>query len=110
MLELSGLTAKKDKNEILDELIQSAANHNVLGLFFDGAEEMITTSVLDITDAGENKVVCFEKTDLHGYPLERNPVMLSEIRSVIHFNTRFQDPVYAAIRQRRSRDSNHLAA
>lgn len=109
--EVSGLIAKKGNNEILEELIHSVQKTNVLGLFIEGAEEMITTSVVQVTETEDgNKLIYFQSCDLHGYPLERNPVLLTDIKSVIHFKTLFNDPVYVRIRQRREGRSDNLAA
>jgi hypothetical protein len=96
--EVASLRKKKDQQEILDELTQSLHNTNVLGIHLKGEEEMITTAVVSIQESGNNKLIQFKDYDLHGYPLARNPVFLSEIKSVIHFNTKFDDPVYVQIR------------
>ena len=105
-IEVSGLTVRRDREEIIDELKKSAERGNVLGLFVDGQEEMITTAVTSVTGSDPvEMIVYFQKTDLHGYPLDENPVQLSKIKSVIRFNTLFSDPVYTRIRQRRLGDN-----
>jgi hypothetical protein len=110
-MKLNGLTPKKSEHEILEALTESTCKNNVLGLFIDGEDEMITTAVLKITDAVEqDKLVYFEKTDLHGYVLEMNPILLSKIKSVIPFNTLFNDPIYVRIRSMKEAKSDHLAA
>jgi hypothetical protein len=106
--ELSGLISKKTKPEILTELRKSSQNRNVLGIFIDGHEEMLTTAVTELIETNADPIVHFEKTDLHGYALEENPILLSKIRSVIPFNTLFNDAVYVRIRERKS--SGNLAA
>lgn len=109
--EVSGLTAKKGKSEILEELIHSAQKTNVLGLFIEGEEEMITTSVVQISETENNiKLIYLQPCDLHGYPIDRNPVLLTDIKSVIQFKTLFNDPVYVRIRKRREGRSDNRAA
>ena len=109
-IELHGLRTKKDRNEILDELRLSASANNVLGLFLDGEDEMVTTAVCKVEETSAGILIHFEKTDLHGYPLEKNPVMFDDVKSVIHFQTLFSDPVYVRIRQRRAGESDKFAA
>jgi hypothetical protein len=105
-IEVNGLTVKRERTEIMNELTASAERKNVLGIFLDGQDEMITTAVTQISPTEDNDVsVTLEKTDLHGYPLEENPVLISKIKSVIRFKTLFNDPVYLRIRQRKSIDN-----
>jgi hypothetical protein len=106
--ELSGLISRKTKPEILAELQKSSQKRNVLGLFIDGQEEMVTTAVTQVIETNADVMIYFETTDLHGYALEENPVILSKIRSVVPFHTLFNDPVYVKIRERRS--SGNVAA
>jgi hypothetical protein len=109
-VEINGLTAKKAPDEILEELVHSVRETNVLGLFIEGEEEMVTTAVHHITETANETLVFFQPCDLHGYPLRRNPVNLLEIKSVIHFNTLFNDPVYVNIRARKNERKDNLAA
>lgn len=102
---INGLAAKKDRKDILNELIQSLKNHNVLGVFLAGGEEMITTSVVNIEGDSTDKLIYFETTDLHGYHIDKNPVPLSAIATVIPFKTLFSDPVYQQIRQRKNQNN-----
>jgi hypothetical protein len=102
MLNVSrSLREIKDQSEILQELTHSLNHTNVLGIFLKNEEEMTTTSVkaIDYTDKGI--IINLNDQDLHGYPIERTRIPLSEITSVIHFNTCFDDPVYVQIRMRR---------
>lgn len=100
-MDVPGLRTIKDKGEMVSELLNSKIENNVLGLFIRGEEELLTTAVTDVIDAGDDKIVHLRTTDLHGYPVAKNPVLLSEIRSVVCFKTRYDDPVYLKIRQRR---------
>jgi hypothetical protein len=100
-VEVSGLQLRRDRDDIIYELQRSAERGNVLGIFIEGQDEMITTSVSHI----DCKLIHFQKTDLHGYPVQENPVSLEKIKSVIRFNTLFTDPVYERIRQRKSSDN-----
>jgi hypothetical protein len=100
--EMGSLQKKKNQQEILEELSLSLQNTNVLGIFLKGEEEMITTAVVSIQDHADDKLIRFRDADLHGYKVPKNPVKLSDIRSVIHFNTKYDDPVYAQIRARKN--------
>ena len=109
-IKINGLTTKTDPGEILDELRRSAERNNVLGLFIEGDAEMVTTAVRKIEDTSDGFIVHFERTDLHGYPVGKNPVALNQIKSVIPFQTLFSDPVYEAIRHRKASERDKYAA
>lgn len=103
--EVRGLRTIKDQNEIIAELLNSKSQNNVLGFFFRGQDELITTAVCDIQRDGEQILVRLRDYDLHGYPVPYNPVKLTDIASVIHFKTRYDDPFYLHIRQRKTPDA-----
>ena len=88
-----------DSAGILRELVSSATHHHVLAVFVSGIDEFFTTAVSHLSGDQSDALVFFKDSDLHGYPLEKNPCRLSEIKSVIHFDTRFDDPVYLKIRE-----------
>lgn len=100
--DVPGLRSVKERNEILAELENSRSENNVLGFFLRGEEELITTAVDDVQKKGDDIWVQLKPCDLHGYPIEKNIISLDEIRTVVHFNTRFDDAVYVKIRQRRN--------
>ncbi|HYG03572.1 MAG TPA: hypothetical protein VD927_14085 [Chryseosolibacter sp.] len=108
--DVPGLRSVREKNEIIVELENSRSENNVLGFFLRGEDELITTAVEEINGFGNDIHVQLKSLDLHGYPIGRNPVPLSEIRSVVHFNTKYDDPVYMKIRQRRNGIDENKAA
>jgi hypothetical protein len=101
-MQRPGLKYTYDKAGILRELLSSAVNNHVLGIFISGEEEHVTTAVSQISEDVADPLVYFKESDLHGYPLQTNPCFLSQIKSVIHFDTRFDDPTYVRIRESRS--------
>jgi hypothetical protein len=98
-MESAGLKTIHEKGQILSELILSSINHNVLGIFIVGQDELVTTAVSHITDDGSDSLVFFREHDLHGYPLDKNPCPVSQINSVVPFKTKFDDPIYRKIRE-----------
>lgn len=100
----------QEPQQILDELVKSMTQKNVVGIFFKGETELVTTAVVNLIQTDIDTLVQFKDTDLHGYELDKNPVLLSDIDSVIHFETLFDEPVYANIRQRRAHVRKIVAA
>jgi hypothetical protein len=63
--------------------------------------ELVTTAVTEIEDANDGEfIIKLMEQDLHGYPLERNQLLLSNIDRVIHFNIPFDDPLYVKVRRK----------
>lgn len=109
--EIMGLRARTNREEILAELFASQQRNNVVGLFFKDEDEMLTTSVRNIGDAENgDKFIHLQSSDLHGYPIKKTPVLLSEIKSLIPFKTLFDDAVYVRIRERTVQRHDHRAA
>jgi hypothetical protein len=91
---------KKTKEEILLELQISLQKNNVVGVFTRDTRELITTAVkrIEEIEGGETMIV-LEEIDLHGYPIDRNSLSLSNIEKVIHFSIGFDDPQYVKVRR-----------
>jgi hypothetical protein len=109
-IRMSYPSVKVGPSEILPELLHSIERTNVVGLFVSSQEEMITTSVLKVSGDEKQTYVYLQDHDLHGYPIEKNPILLSEIQKVIPFRTLFNDPVYVNIRQMAKNQKDDLAA
>lgn len=110
-IEVTGLCVRRERQEILQELIHSIEKTNVLGISLKGQEDLITTAVVGLRDSATgDKIVTLRDYDLHGYPLSRSEVFLSEIKSVIPFKTLFNDPVYMKIREMKGNQRNNVAA
>ena len=92
---------KKSKEEILQELKLSLEKNNAVGIFIRDTRELITTTVRNIEDQpdGDCKVMLHHQ-DLHGYPIERTALKLSNIEKVIHFNIDYNDPDYVKVRRK----------
>ncbi|MBT1703474.1 hypothetical protein [Chryseosolibacter indicus] len=102
---------KRDRNEILQELFESKEKTNVLGFYLKGEHKLITTAVVDIGFSEVSEpVIQLRECDLHGYPLFKSQIPLSEIDGVIRFNTLYNDPVYVRIREMKNRINSELAA
>jgi hypothetical protein len=110
--KVTAVKVEKNRMGVLTELIHSQHHTNVLGIILRGKKQLLTTAVRNIKDCGNNdKEVYFRETDLHGSPIYKNPVLLSEIEGVIHFNTLFDDPVYVRIREWKTTGvNNNIAA
>jgi hypothetical protein len=92
---------KNTRDEILAELHESIKKNNVIGILIKETKELITTAVIDIEEdpSGEVLIILMEQ-DLHGYPISKNPLLLSSIERVIHFNLSFDDPQYVKVRRK----------
>jgi hypothetical protein len=92
---------KNTKEEILAELQSSLEKNNAIGILIKDNHELITAAVTEIrTDPSGDFVIHLMDHDLHGYPLERTRLMLSNIDRVIHFNIPFDDPQYVKVRRK----------
>lgn len=93
---------KITKEEILAELQHSLQSNNVLGIFIKDTHELITTAVTEIeeSEAQGDYIISLMDQDLHGYPVDRNRLLLSNIDRVIHFNISFDDPQYVKVRRK----------
>jgi len=92
---------KNTKDEILDELQHSLRNNNAIAILIRDTHELITTAVTGITDGSEGEfVITLTDEDLHGYPIYRNQLLLSNIERIIHFDVAFDDPQYVKVRRK----------
>lgn len=99
--EVAAKQIKKTREEILLELKNSLETNNAIGIFLKDTRELVTTAVLSIEEnAGEDYLVILMDEDLHGYPLQRNRILLSNIDRVIHFNISFDDPLFIKVRKK----------
>ena len=92
---------KNSKEEILRELKLSLQRNNAVGVFVKDTRELITTAIRNIEDEvdGDHKVILHHH-DLHGYPIERTTLLLSNIEKVIHFDVDYDDPLYVKERRK----------
>lgn len=92
---------KTEKDAILSELQHSAETTTVVGIFLKESRELITTAVrsLEEQQSGDWMITLME-VDLHGYPIEDNRILLSNIDRVIPFNITFDDPMYTRERRK----------
>src|SRR5690606_33285879 len=77
--------------EILKGLYKSMMEGTMLGLFIksDTKQSFIITRIKRISDDPadpENKYVSFSDTDIHGNPIQNNPVMMKNILDIRDFN------------------------
>jgi hypothetical protein len=100
--EVANSQIKVTKEEILAELQYSLQHNNVLAIFVKDTHELLTTAVTQIEEkeAEGDIVIRLMEQDLHGYPVERNLLYLSNIDKVIHFNIPFNDPQYVKVRRK----------
>jgi hypothetical protein len=93
---------KISRQDILDELKHSQLRNNVIGIFLKDTHELITTAVTEIeeTQAADDYIISLMEQDLHGYPLDRNRLLLSNIDRVIHFSIAYDDPQYVKVRRK----------
>jgi hypothetical protein len=92
---------KNTKDEILAELQSSLEKNYAIGIFISDTNELITTAVTEIkTDPSGDFAIHLMEHDLHGFPLDRTRIMLSNIDRVIHFNIPFDDPQYVKVRRK----------
>jgi hypothetical protein len=92
---------KNSQEEILAELQSSLEKNNAIGIFLKDSHELITTAVTEIkTDPSGDFLIRLMDHDLHGFPLERTRIMLTNIDRVIHFNLPFDDPQFVKLRRK----------
>ena len=100
--DIANRQIKNTKDEILAELQHSLRNNNAIAILVKDTHELITTAVTGITAdhvVGEY-VISLMPEDLHGYPLERPELLLSNIARIIHFDVAFDDPQYVKVRRK----------
>jgi hypothetical protein len=91
---------KNNRDEILSELRYSLESKNVVGIILKESHELITTAVAALEeDATGDYIIQLMDQDLHGFPIDRNVLLLSSIERIIHFSISFNDPQY--VRERR---------
>lgn len=96
-----GNQIKKTREDILTELQNSLLKNNAIGIITKDTSELITTAIVNIEPETEgDSTIVLREQDLHGYPLERNRISLSNIQSVIHFSIDFDDPQYVKVRRK----------
>jgi hypothetical protein len=100
--EVANKQIKITKEEILAELQHSLQHNNVIAIFIKDSHDLLTTAVTAINENSSDGdyVISLMQQDLHGYPLERNQFLLSNIDRVIHFNIAFDDPQYVKERRK----------
>jgi hypothetical protein len=92
---------KKSKEDILAELQYSREKNNAIGIFTKDTKELVTTAVTQIEESSEgDHLIVLRDQDLHGYPLERNRLLLSNIDRIIHFSIDYDDPQYVKVRRK----------
>ena len=92
---------KTEKDAILSELRHSVEATTVVGIFLKESHELITTAVKSLREqqSGDWTITLME-VDLHGYPIDENQILLSNIERVIPFNITFDDPIYTRERRK----------
>ena len=86
---------------MLAELRYSVDTNNVIGIILKDTHELITTAVATVKeDTTGDHIVQLMDEDLHGYPIEKNLLLLSAIERIIHFNISFNDPQYVKERRK----------
>jgi len=93
---------KISPNDILAELQASKQKNTAIGIIIKDTHELITTAVINIQphhSEGEFAVQLLDQ-DLHGYPIEKTTLLLSEIERVIHFSISYDDPQYVKERRK----------
>jgi len=92
---------KKTRPEILEGLQVSLRKNNAIGIFVKDTHELVTTAVTDIEDHCDGDfIISLQDNDLHGFPLERNRLLLSNIDSIINFNIPYDDQEYVKVRRK----------
>lgn len=93
---------KKTQEEILAELHHSVEKNNVVGIFLKDTHELVTTAVslIEKDSFTGTYIINLLDEDLHGYPIAKNRILLTNIERVIHFNISFDDPQYIKIRRK----------
>ena len=98
--EVTTSQIKNNRDEILAELQYSLESKNVIGIILKETHELITTAVAALEeDATGDYIVQLMDQDLHGFPINSNVLLLSNIERIIHFSISFNDPQY--VRERR---------
>jgi hypothetical protein len=100
--EVANNQIKITREDILAELQHSLHNNNVIAIFIKDNHELVTTAVTEILENSSegDYLIRLMEEDLHGYPLERNQLWLSNIDRVIHFSIPFNDPQYVKVRRK----------
>jgi hypothetical protein len=99
--EVASKQIKKTKEEILEELKRSLQKKNAIGICILETNDLITTAVVDIEEVADGDyLITLMDYDLHGFPLQKNRILLSGIQSVIRFNIPFDDPQYVKVRRK----------
>ena len=100
--EIAHRQIKNTKADILEELRRSFEKKNAVGILVKDTNELITTAITEIEGdiSSEKVIVHLMDHDLHGYPLDRKTLLLSNIERVIHFNILFDDPQYVMVRKK----------
>jgi hypothetical protein len=92
---------KSNKDDMLAELQQSLENNNVVGIILKETHELITTAVAGLKeDTTGDYLIQLMDQDLHGFPIESNMLLFSNIERIIHFNISFDDPQYVKERRK----------
>lgn len=92
---------KKSREDILAELHSSREKNNVIGILTRDTNELLTTAVTGIEEReGGDHLILLRDRDLHGYPLLRKKINLSNIERIIHFNIDYDDPQYEKVRRK----------
>src|SRR5687768_13693505 len=100
--DIANKQIKNTKDEILAELQHSLRNNNAIAILVRDTHELITTAVTGISadDSEGEFVIKLMDEDLHGYPLDRPLLLLSNIERIIHFDVAFDDPQYVKVRRK----------
>lgn len=85
-----------DSKDILDELIASQENGNVIGIWAsslgNGLNMCAVENIID-DDVEYDKVVILKEKDLNGVPLQAHVLFLQEIEKVFPFKTIYDNPL-----------------
>jgi hypothetical protein len=99
--EVTTSQIKNNKEDMLAELQHSLESNNVVGIIVRESHELITTAVAGLKeDTTGDYIVQLMDQDLHGFPIEPNMLLLSNIERIIHFSISFNDPQYVKERRK----------
>jgi hypothetical protein len=99
--EVTTSQIKNNREDMLVELQQSLESQNVIGIILKENHELITTAVAALKeDITGDYIIQLMDQDLHGFPVERNMLLLSQIERIIHFSISFDDPQYVKERRK----------
>ncbi|HYC86722.1 MAG TPA: hypothetical protein VEB86_15925 [Chryseosolibacter sp.] len=99
--EVVNTQIKNRKEEMLAELQFSREKNNAIGILTKDTHELVTTAVTEIAENSEGDyVIVLRDQDLHGHPVERTRLLLSNIERIIHFNISYDDPQYVKERRK----------